>query len=124
MKANELRIGNIVLREPILDNKYTNKPWREIIVSSNDITACVVNEKAFKPIPLTEEWLLRFGFQLMSYGLRKDDFYIWNSNHEFEFLLVKGSTEEYLTIPYVHILQNLYFALTGEELKLKDNENN
>ena len=64
-----------------------------------------------KPIPLTEEWLLKFGFResnkyLFKYklGLKKrGDNYFYDN----------------ISIKHVHQLQNLYFALTGEELTLK-----
>ena len=70
-----------------------------------------------KPIPLTEEWLERFGFVYKNgYGYkfkygwisRKDKYWSYYS------LMIK--------IYYVHQLQNLYFALTAEELTIKEGE--
>jgi len=69
-----------------------------------------------KPIPLTEEWLLKFGYKLYHD-------YVWvNDNTD-----VLGRIDKFkddvarsiyprLEIKYVHQLQNLYFALTGKEL--------
>lgn len=77
----------------------------------------------YKPIPLTEEWLLRLGF-----GKCSDIFEDWPEyekgfdigksitlSHDFE--CYQGIYSQ--KINYVHQLQNLYFALTGQELELK-----
>ena len=114
MKANELRIGNYVTHKdspnwfPQLDIELL----REITEEYHE----------FKPIPLTEEWLLKFGFKrcengdadlgkcysspnvslLMWYGQDRADVSFWQG-HGFK---------------YVHQLQNLYFALTNKELTL------
>lgn len=79
-----------------------------------------------EPILLTEEWLLRFGFEkdynswiLKINGGRiaiipQADYYnfaIWSG---------LGMHDDYAfisQIKFVHQLQNLYFALTGNELK-------
>ena len=63
-----------------------------------------------EPIPLTLEWLLKFGFN----GTDIDNYTIVLSNGNF-FILdcpVPIATNIY----YVHELQNLYFALTGKQL--------
>ena len=61
MEVRELRIGNLVYR--------TNKQTKEKIVL--ELTAsCILDISAngeissfiYEPIPITEEWLLRFGF--------------------------------------------------------------
>ena len=77
----------------------------------------------YQPIPLTEEWLLRFGFQIYEHD--KDEYYIYDTDHLVS--LYKGINGGYqrrindyddgIELNHVHQLQNLYFALTGEELK-------
>ena len=71
------------------------------------------------PIPLTEEWLLKFGFVpekmedgFLSYRLKFVDI----SMPYFEFTYDYGT--ESFEVKYVHQLQNLFFALTGTELTL------
>ena len=79
-----------------------------------------------KPIPLTEDWLLKFGcknikdseyyelnyiYKLRFFG-RQVQYYIYWGNHVMDKKLLRA-------IKYVHQLQNLYFALTGNELKIK-----
>ncbi len=75
----------------------------------------------FKPIPLTEEWLLKFGFVQSQdidtiFGLKLNDFWYIN---EFQIRNNFNSILLDFELKYVHQLQNLYFALTGTHLKLK-----
>lgn len=72
-----------------------------------------------EPIPLTEEWLLRFGFEKDRSGYRLDDI---NSLSFSENYIVcwHDKVLGIKQIEYVHQLQNLYFTLTGEELTIKD----
>jgi len=75
-----------------------------------------------QPIELTKEWLLNFGFE------KKYDDLNWyiKGNYCFSFLKeldlivfkIKFQTVGICTIKYVHEAQNIYFALTGEELSL------
>ena len=83
------------------------------------------------PIPLTEEWLLKFGFTERSFKGYNRKFYKTVNNILFviPFCISFDSInyyypvdEEYqifINLKYVHQLQNLYFSLTGEELTLK-----
>lgn len=138
MKANELRIGNYVnvLREDqspfkidgfellnesdckvFKDNgTYNCPPFGEI-----KMHPLTWNLKDLQPIPLTEEWLLRFGFEKSRLGY----FTVFCGNNVMsvccfdDFSRVQIVTQTVSTINHVHQLQNLYFALTGEELTLK-----
>ena len=104
MKPNELRIGN-----------YVNDSIGLITIGLN---GNIKFADAYHPIPLTEEWLLKFGFvgNYKTYysninlicELHFDEF-----NNQFDCVLDRYSIT---TIQYVHELQNLYFALTNEEL--------
>lgn len=78
-----------------------------------------------KPIPLTEEWLIKFGFNktLLEFANR----YVLNGICIFETLSLNRKREGFYAVAHinvyltsVHQLQNLYFALTGEELELKE----
>ena len=68
-----------------------------------------------EPIPLTEEWLLKLGFK---YFLDTKIYAIDNFFIEKEPDNKIAVMYDYLnkSVEYVHQLQNLYFALTGEEL--------
>lgn len=112
MKANELRIGNLVL-------KYGS----EILITPYDLINIELSLNEYEPITLTEEWLLKFGadFDDITYQLgclllasNCDCFNVWYCTLTYGKLGIK--------INYVHQLQNLYFALTGEELQVKELE--
>lgn len=114
MNAVELRIGNVVLnQEGQIDTvesivKYTSA------IRINDI-----NDGAFKPIPLTEEWLLRLGFKAdWPYFKPQDDstLELKKEDSGFSFWV---DDQWIRLVESVHQLQNLYFALTGEELTMQ-----
>jgi hypothetical protein len=81
-----------------------------------------------EPIPLTEEWLRKFGFK--NHIINEHTIYQNQWKKRFLTILWQkcGNYYNYSTgkfiigsISFVHQLQNLYFALTGEELTI-DNE--
>ena len=117
MKSNEFRIGNLV-------NCYLGAPISESIESVIDVSILSYiedgnNEKKvnYLPIPLTEDWLIKFGFDnLGEYGWGIAYFHIrFRKIHGFYFTI----ENRIIRINHIHQLQNLYFALTGEELELK-----
>ena len=81
---------------------------------------CDIDHEDLIPIPLSEEWLIRAGFEKYS----DKEFYIYTSK-ENEVRFYKSDSDWNLAYfitetRYVHQLQNLYFWLTGEELTFKD----
>ena len=61
------------------------------------------------PIPLATEWLERFGFKKS-----REDGWVWMLD------LPKNDATYHSNCKYVHQLQNLYAALTGKELTVKE----
>jgi hypothetical protein len=127
MKANELRIGSWVKhpaavwshRTEVQGYGYVEFQWEEHDWAG--IAECTINLEDVKPIPLTEEWLLKFGFEYSDLngdsGLWKiPPFQIYGKYNQFLY-------DYRLDVNYVHQLQNLYFALTGEELTIKKIDN-
>lgn len=118
INANELRIGNLVI------SAKTDDVWEvDSIPNDAQITA--------KPIPLTGEWLERFGFEDNTKNIFGKTIIELDEDGEGYNVFVKQQnvdgaippSETILleqTLQYVHQLQNLYFALTGEELKRKE----
>lgn len=127
MKAEELRIGNVVLTTK--DNHLIR------FISFFGLCNVEVTPDKFKPMPLTEEWLLKFGFKKDDNGyLWKDeithylelmpvneDWYpVWATVPEFQSETEQRSTMN--SINSVHQLQNLYYALTGTDLTIPVSE--
>ena len=111
MKANELRIGN-----------WGSNGEFELQVTSKDIYLRDVRVfgTVCRGIPITPEWLERFKFRnsaLKSNGYVLGDFrvIIWPSG----IITVEFKGIEICIMEYIHQLQNLYFALKGEELEIK-----
>ena len=126
MKATELRIGNLI-EYKIKDKLDERKEWWEVSkVDFQDLTWLDSNpeDTDFRPIKLTEEWLLKFGF------VKKEIGYSKLTEMEQCFLISFGKHTSVNGIKFnneiktVHQLQNLYFSLTGEELtQVSEGEN-
>ena len=113
MKATELRIGNFVLTK---DGITIVTDVLEFGININH-DCWIYDIQDIKPIPLTEEWLVKMGF-VPAKGSSISG--IWFSNGFIDYCISGGSTcfkqEPIRRIKYANQLQNLYFALTGEEL--------
>lgn len=129
MKANELRIGNYY-EYFIVDKLDSRKEWWQLSkIDTTDLSYLVNNDddEDFRPIPLTEEWLFKFGFSVINessagkrYGYVING--VFNSDLTFTFWKTTKEVGKFfrgdLELKSVHQLQNLYFALTNEEIKL------
>lgn len=122
MKANELRIGNYILHEPTIDD------WEEIIVTLPSLLQVDISPESYCGIPLTEEWLLKFGFDesqndKYKYYIEPISLFRGLGDDNNKFYYHRSGHSKCLEVKHVHQLQNLYFALTGEELELKEKQN-
>jgi len=114
MKASELRIGNSIMQ---YDEVVFVTWWRLELME--------INEIVYNPIPLTEEWLLKFGFisRYSNYIIKAGDYFhsVKKGCGEWIYSYDKSDSGcyELKEIKYVHQLQNLYFALIGKELIIK-----
>ena len=119
MKTTELRIGNCVQWDNDKGEIETiNSINNSCVGLETDMVTDVLTPIEFlKPIPLTEEWLLKFGFE-------KDKKYTkWHLVNPFFMITRRTGIYSYfgrggVPLQYVHQLQKLYFALTGEELTI------
>lgn len=132
MKAQDLRIGNLV--------KVNDKIFKVSIVKDEFINCYLttptqeykhtpsISINNVKPIPLTEEWLLKMGFNKDVKGNYRTNHYMfierWYISHKEKYdknffsLIIH---EDFIThINTVNQLQNLYFSLTGEELTINN----
>lgn len=117
IKAEELRLGNLVqvptmpqlgfMKVQALTSKYVNG----------------VDYNIVEPIPLSEEWLLKFGFQ------NHPDNPFWFKRGSLmigligvaEMMNELGSTVRISSwVNNVHQVQNLVHSLSGEELTIKN----
>lgn len=119
IQSNELRIGNL------LQDKVSKTELKVIELTEKNIVTYVIDRSMFplkdgwgiEPIQLTEEWLLNFGFERQPWGLVKGGLLFKdNIKHPCEELTLEIGNGFRVTAQYVHQLQNIYFALTGEEL--------
>jgi len=120
LKSTDLRIGNLA--------QIKNGDIRTVINLDNCIKVTGSSEHhthGISGIPLTEEWLIKLGFKNNMWGdLKTDEFTKDNiamckvgGNHSIHQLKLEGRMCQVL-ITTVHQLQNLYHALTGQELQL------
>jgi hypothetical protein len=122
IQANELRIGNLI-SYTIEDDLDERKKWSEVSeIDAVDILHLTkFKDKNYKPIPLTEEWLLKFGFVKQRHEYIKGDYCLTLITDTTSWLLAENTNVFFYigtNLDYVHQLQNLYFALTGQELTL------
>lgn len=130
--ANQLRINNLVYYNNqhneiglVTEIKTSLIPKIDYVGINNRIDV-YYQTKHINPIPLTEEWLLKFGFTRHHANYSNGVIYIKNvpNNNEFvwgvyPFELGSGFViNKSKSLKYIHQLQNLYFALIGEELTL------
>ena len=120
MKATENRVGNWVMG---------NAPY-QLDLNAMSLNASYLKmgkEPYYTPIPLTEEWLFKFGYikfienstysslSLVDEHVLKYTILVEHENNSFTF----PNTYKPIKLKHVHQLQNLYHALTGQELTIK-----
>lgn len=122
MKIEELRVGNMLNYDTAEgDVVVTKVDWQDLKWLTDDPKGF---NSVYTPIPITADWLERLGLKLTYEGnyYKKYDHPV---NLYFGYDIFKKRPERvaryygnYIKIEYVHQLQNLYFALTGEELSV------
>ena len=137
MKSQELRIGNYVDLGNRIAKVIEIGHLSCVVVDLEETQDTIEDYERTKPIPLTEDWLGKLGLikrnqteelpeELQQPDIDEDGdiWYTWvkgvfnleiQSNGEIWFELYS----HYKHIKWVHELQNLYFALTGEKLTFK-----
>jgi hypothetical protein len=120
MNRQELRLGNYInhsdFKVPMMVSGIILEDKRCYVTSIGGDSTFMIGG-SWDPIPLTEEWLLKFGFEQVGFNYYLNGFKIFfDSDSYFYGLRDEGIMDKHLE--YLHQLQNLYFALTNEELKL------
>ena len=114
MKKNEVRHGNLVI--------YGG---HQTTIDEKEIIHFIRFPDKYEPIPLTEEWLLKFGFEkeetgYWTIGKLRGGLTVCRAERKSDRLCYRWFVNnlKMTDLHFVHQLQNLYFALTGEELEL------
>lgn len=147
--ANELRIGNLLQGNQIV--KVTAILEKKSVKIEGNISTFSVEGKTpcLTPIPLTEDILLKCGFDVSTsadmydrdvYSIQIENsrslcFYncevtkmetgektivsTWFFDYEWEHSVTNDGDSFWNRPKYLHQLQNLYFSLTGEELNVE-----
>ena len=125
IQENKLRVGNL-LNYQTAEGDVVN-----LTTDFHAIKWATEDPKGFNlvhsPIPITEEWLIKFGFkQYNDFGVKFNTFDLmplcgfgYDIDTKQVVILEKGNPNSHWIerkIEYVHELQNLYFALRGQEL--------
>lgn len=126
MDIRELRIGNII---------ETPTQWIGVVNSIRQLLIGVTDKQGYgyefgvdliDPIPITPEWIERLGFErgqskisncfVFSYGHYKIHINAFGVIYFSHYTMGGFYLRE---VKFVHQIQNLIFALTGEELTIK-----
>jgi len=132
MKAQELRIGNYVLANQAvkvneIKQMFNDDPYTIVLEDDGGMFFDMEVEHV-KPIPITEEWLERLGaVEKDVAGLRSEwvhvtEFLEFNWSEDSGLIVFIVGSQDSISMKHidsVHLYQNLYHALTGEELTLK-----
>jgi hypothetical protein len=126
----ELRLGNFVsdghygfMKISLIDDRG----WATLLPIGAVTNSPRVELTELNPIPLTEEWLTKFGFEKDKRSADYVQVYYFGENPVTNDWMIslkntgKGFfyRNSHFSVNYVHQLQNLYFALTKEELTIK-----
>ena len=135
MTTRELMIGNYVMAiNNYEDIFYVNciYGYRDLNITSGIYKNYDTTIRDVKPIPLTEEWMIKFGFEKrpdvdvydsdggsnctefykkdgVSISFYRGNFWDATINHELDF-----------NLEYVHLLQNFWMCYKQEELTIKN----
>ena len=130
MKDNELRIGNYVNRVYAPYGNRTGQSFVEKIESGNSIDNLTLPSSFCEGIPLSEEWLVRFGFDSIGAIANKGFLTLEKDAGAYTPRITRHSYKDGIKvaeivrlprqIQYVHQLQNLWYAIIFEELTLNN----
>ena len=129
----ELMIGSSIqtINGYLINVNGINYEWEAMEHIIYDMGHVGFSVDELSPIPITPEWLERLGFELISDSIHiwnkpdesKDGYFSWSKGEGLSFSNYYhdyGAVIQFPHIKSVHQLQNLYHALTGQELTVKE----
>lgn len=129
MKAHELRLGNYY-EYRVIDKVANTDTWELTAIDIDDLKWLLKNPDypMYRPIAITEEWLLRLGCKrdiqpYFTLPHAESEVFIGEKlvyDTIYMELIVVQCDECGYSIPCknVHLLQNIFFCLTGQELTI------
>ena len=118
MKVSELRLGNLVIYEQtthfitLVDRlDFIETRWLNQHIDESDYRCSI---GTIKPIPITEEWLIKFRFKKRNDRLFTLNYFEIHMVNE----LLYFKSYKLIHLYFIHQLQNIYFISEGVELEL------
>lgn len=131
VKRTELRIGNFIAQYKYPDDhKCKYYPGAVTFIGDHigliydDGDEAKVTEDFIEGIPITEEWLLKLGFEadtnIFAQGVYNSPTLGHYIDYDAGIFTYRYYSTSLRDIQSIHQLQNCYFSLTGEELQIKE----
>ncbi|WP_312176426.1 hypothetical protein [Chryseobacterium sp.] len=117
MKKKDFKIGNLVFFATTIAEVIAIHEDGIVLKYSDKFEYVKLMVEGVREIPITDEWFHKFGFELKEGVFWYDNVSILGLEGD-RYLHFDGGR---IFIRTVHQLQNLFFALTGKELTLKEN---
>ena len=114
IEARELRINNLISHNGLICTvEIINGELDQIDFLGYDDFYYSDKTENLKPIPLTEEWLLKFGFKQNSFSLNFENDTRISIYKKYNCFIAQIDNTVIKEIKYVHEWQNLYFDFTN-----------
>lgn len=129
ININELRIGNLIMVDKVLRSVYslqTNhgpaKGTRIGYADNSELQFEKASSERIQPVLISDQYLERFGFTFDDYfkvWQRKRPERTYSIELDRDYTPLNFSRQPIVQkLPHIHLLQNLYFVIQGEELIL------
>ena len=126
MKVNEFRIGNLVMcngKSPFLFKKVTYRitdikesiQCVNLVPNNSDEKSAWCMCKDIIPIQLSDSLLKEYGWNDVGKFYKRGETYL--NIGEKSYIDTRNITNVIINCTYLHQLQNMYYAVTGEEMK-------
>jgi hypothetical protein len=133
IQASDLKVNNWVKRND-MDGVFTVRSisldqLQHIALIDHDYEknvhyACECTLSELEPIKISEDMLIQSGFEwdgeYYSHPVLSEKFVIYEGENADEYR-IHFTHRKYVSLYYLHQLQNIYYYLTGQELQIKIN---
>lgn len=124
MKDSEIRAGNWVHHKAVWSTlqEYERLEEFDFVWTADNwyqVGECLLSLDSVEGILITDEWMVKLGFKLVFGTFSKGDFCLAKPHKNGDkdlFMICNITSPMNPKIRYIHELQNLYYALTNNEL--------